>query len=302
MSNQELIPEGVGEDIVVVADKRNTSFNIDSFRSSIRKDGTLPKHSFLVSMSPFTGPNAAMLNKHINASSGDSLVMRCDSATLPAPVAFKDEVRRYGYGPVEEVVYGMQFGDFVLSFIVDSAGSQIRFFDDWMNVITNYESKGGSNMVVGSDKSGMKPYEVGYKDDYANRQMNVNVYDRQLNRVMIYELYDVFPTLINTPDVNWGDTDQLFRYTVRFAYTDFTVITPQIALPDSQITPAVSPPISGKVGAQSGGATGIGTFASSGREKTINISDISNRSNPTSILTSIGSSRIPTIPSDKILV
>ena len=290
------------EEIVVTANRRQTSFDIDTVRSSIRNEGTLPKHSFLVTMSPFGGDQAAsrILNRYlVGGPAATEMVMRCDSATLPAPTAFKDEVRRYGYGPVEEVAYGMQFGDFMLSFLVDRFGTQVKFFDDWMNLITNYESKGGSLMTQASDRSGMKPYEVGYKDDYANRQMTVTVYDRSANQVMIYELYDVFPTSVNTSDVNWADTDQLVHHTIRFAYTDYTLSTPQIENSGILSPPPPASQVSGQLAGSLGGATAVGTFASTGTGRSIVISNPSIASNPTSIVTNIGTALVRTLPSDK---
>lgn len=206
----------------------STAFNISNFRSnSTLQDSILPKHSFLVTFAPFadTQKAARVLNRYIKGTAASDLVMRCDSAQLPGVTALKDEVSRFGYGPVEDMAYGMQFADMTLGFIVNKKGLHYKFFNDWMSLITNYASKGGGDMMNAKGAIGM-PYQVGYKDDYSNLQMNITVFDRSQNQVMVYELYDVFPISINAQDVSWGDVDQLMRIYVRFAYTDFTLKTP----------------------------------------------------------------------------
>lgn len=206
----------------------SSAFNISNFRSnSTLQDSILPKHSFLVTFSPFaaTQKAARVLNKYLVGTAASDLVMRCDSAQLPGVTALKDEVSRFGYGPVEDMTYGMQFADMTLGFIVNKKGLHYKFFNDWMSLITNYASKGGGDMLNANNAIGM-PYQVGYKDDYSNLQMNITVFDRSQNQVLVYELYDVFPISINAQDVSWGDVDQLMRIYVRFAYTDFTLKTP----------------------------------------------------------------------------
>jgi hypothetical protein len=204
-----------------------SAFNISSFRSNATiQDSILPKHSFLVTFAPFadTQKAARVLNKYLKGTAAADLVMRCDSAQLPGVTALKDEVNRFGYGPVEDMAYGMQFADMTLGFIVNKQALHYKFFNEWMSLITYYASKGGGDMMNAT--TGYLPYQVGYKDDYSNLQMNITVFDRSQNQVMVYELYDVFPISINAQDVSWGDVDQLMRIYVRFAYTDFTLKTP----------------------------------------------------------------------------
>jgi hypothetical protein len=278
-------PKATGEEIKlkkpsdVNPNEGSSAFNISNFRSnSTLQDSILPKHSFLVTFAPFaaTQKAARVLNKYLVGTAASDLVMRCDSAQLPGVTALKDEVSRFGYGPVEDMTYGMQFADMTLGFIVNKKGLHYKFFNDWMSLITNYASKGGGDMMNANNAIGM-PYQVGYKDDYSNLQMNITVFDRSQNQVLVYELYDVFPISINAQDVSWGDVDQLMRIYVRFAYTDFTLKTPLLGegLPsnwDDIKPPAPSnqsakeeklPPVpvaSGSSVATLGATTGTGTI------------------------------------------
>lgn len=226
-------PKATGEEKKLKSDANpnegESAFNISSFRSNATiQDSILPKHSFLVTFAPFadTQKAAKVLNRYLKGTAASDLVMRCDSAQLPGVTALKDEVSRFGYGPVEDMAYGMQFADMTLGFIVNKQALHYKFFNEWMSLITYYASKGGGDMMNAT--TGYLPYQVGYKDDYSNLQMNITVFDRSQNQVMVYELYDVFPISINAQDVSWGDVDQLMRIYVRFAYTDFTLKTPQL--------------------------------------------------------------------------
>ena len=151
------------------------------------------------------------------------LTMRCDNAILPTINLLQEQnIRRYGFGPVENVAYGVNVGDFTLQFIVDKEASIIDFFESWMNLIVNRDSFGGANMnnVLGSDK---RPYEVAYKDTYACPSVNVFVYDRAQNTVLEYNIYDVFPTGIQSMNLSWGEENSLMKLNVTFSFTDLRI-------------------------------------------------------------------------------
>ena len=156
------------------------------------------------------------------------LVLRCDSAQLPGATLLKDDaVRRFGYGPIEQVPYGVQFNDITLSWIVDRNAEIVEFFHQWMSVIVNHNSKGGGNMIDQDPYSTYSPYEVGYKDYYTNKQMNIFVYDRASNKTIEYEIYDVFIKQINDMSVAWDNRDSIMRLNTVFAYTDYIMKAPK---------------------------------------------------------------------------
>jgi hypothetical protein len=195
-------------------------FDINSFRSKVvNNDGVLSTHSFLVT---FSQMNWVPL-KAIRSEIFPDLTMRCDNAILPTINLLQEQnIRRYGFGPVENVAYGVNVGDFTLQFIVDKEASIIDFFESWMNLIVNRDSFGGANMnnVLGSDK---RPYEVAYKDTYACPSVNVFVYDRAQNTVLEYNIYDVFPTGIQSMNLSWGEENSLMKLNVTFSFTDLRI-------------------------------------------------------------------------------
>jgi len=195
-------------------------FDINSFRSKVvGYDGVLSTHSFLVVFSPMDWvPLKAIRNEIF-----PDLTMRCDNSILPTLNLLQEQnVRRYGFGPVENVAYGVNVGDFTLQFIVDKQASIIDFFESWMNLIVNRDSFGGANMnnVVGDNK---RPYEVAYKDTYACPSVNVFVYDRAQNTVLEYNIYDVFPTGIQSMNLSWSEENSLMKLNVTFSFTDVRI-------------------------------------------------------------------------------
>jgi hypothetical protein len=204
------------------------TFNIAKFRGQVTTpDDVLPMHSFLAVFSPMTWvPNSA-----IKDGVDSLLTMRCENAILPTINLLQEQnVRRYGFGPVENVAYGVNVGDFTLQFIVDKQARVIDFFEAWMNKIVNRDSFGGANMNndVGNGKT---PYEVAYKDTYACSSVNVFVYDRSQNTVLEYNIYDVFPTGIQSMNFSWSEENSLMKLNVTFSFTDLR-IRPKVSVFD----------------------------------------------------------------------
>jgi hypothetical protein len=203
-----------------VSRQRGDTFNIARFRSEVSGfDNVLPNHSFLVVFAPMDWVASRAIREGIDS----NLTMRCDNAILPSISLLQEQnVRRYGFGPVENVAYGVNVGDFSLKFIVDKQASIIDFFEAWMNKIVNRDSYGGADM--NSDVGGgRRPYEVAYKDTYSCSSVNVFVYDRSQNTVLEYNIYDVFPTGIQSMNLSWAEENSLMRLNVTFSFTDLRI-------------------------------------------------------------------------------
>ena len=210
------------------------TFSISSFRSEIAENDVLPSHSYLVTFAPFRSgyfENAPLTDFVTNKR--NTLLLRCENVVLPTPSLLEEEnIRRYGYGPVEKVPYGVQFSDVTLTWIVDKNSELIDFMHQWMNTIVMHDAP--NTLMNISNDSGEKraglveyaPFEVGYKDAYANPIVRVYVYNKQQQTVTEYEMYDVFPMNIQSMNLSWGETDQYQKLTVTFAYTNMRVKAP----------------------------------------------------------------------------
>jgi hypothetical protein len=202
--------------------RQGQSFNIGRFRAEVSgADSVLPTHSFLVVFAPM--PWAIQKFPAAAGNLDSILTMRCDNVVLPSINLLQEQnIRRYGFGPVENVAYGVNVGDFTLQFIVDKNAFVVQFFEEWLNKIVNRDSFGGANMnnVLAG---GRTPYEIAYKDTYACSSINVFVYDRSQNNVMEYNIYDAFPTGIQSMNMSWSEENTLMKLNITFSFTDLRI-------------------------------------------------------------------------------
>lgn len=194
------------------------TFNIGRFRSEVSgADSVLPTHSFLVVFAPMLWTR----NKFSSQNLDSLLTMRCDNVVLPSVNLLQEQnIRRYGFGPVENVAYGVNVGDFTLQFIVDKGALVVEFFEEWLNTIVNRDSFGGAKM---NSENARQPYEIAYKDTYNCPNVNVFVYDRAQNAVMEYNIYDVFPTGIQSMNMSWSEENNLMKLNITFSFTDLRI-------------------------------------------------------------------------------
>ena len=214
MSNRSPVEEFDPNAEIVVTGKKVKRFDISSFRTEMNRNEVLKTNSFLVNFAPFKDSD---LNKY-----EDMMTLRCDSAILPSIALLKEEnVRRYGYGPVETVAHGVQFGQARLTWIVDKEADVVDFFKKWFMKIVNFSSFGGADMT--SDTNGFSPYEIGYKDSYSNSKITIYVYDTSNQNIMQYELYDAFPLMTEDIPLAWAEMDTIIKFSVSFAFTDMQI-------------------------------------------------------------------------------
>lgn len=206
------------------------SFTISNFRSELENGNVLPSHSYLATFSPFRMSEETITLNQMLAAYRDPLTMRCENVVLPTIQLLEEEnIRRYGYGPVEKIPYGVQFGDLTMTWIIDRYSEIPDFFHHWMNSIVTYEAKGALMRNGISTRPGLGSrgaYEMGFKDDYTCPVLTVNVYDYQLTAVADYIMYDVFPMNIQSANLSWADENQYQKFTVTFAFTDMETRAP----------------------------------------------------------------------------
>ena len=207
-------------------------FDINSFRSEIINNDVLPSHSYLVTFAPFRSgfPENVALTDFVT-NKRNTLVMRCENIIIPTPSLLEEEnIRRYGYGPVEKIPYGVQFSDVSMTWLVDKKAEIVDFMHQWMNTIVMHDSPNANMSQTADFRKGLdkySPFEVGYKDGYANPIVRIYVYDRTNLTVTEYELFDVFPMNIQSMNLGWADENQVQKLTVNFAYTNMRMKAPQ---------------------------------------------------------------------------
>lgn len=190
-------------------------FNIDNFTSDIRTRGIVRTNSFLAYIIPPAGLQDVYKDTK-------NFIIRCDSASIPSASFLNYELYRYGFGVQESAPYSVQFEPINLSFIMDSQAEIYTFFYQWMNTIVNYNTKEGINKPIQSP--GHKPYEVGYKDNYATN-VRVAVFNEKAQNILEITLNDAFPMSISEIQMNWSADNEIVRINVPMYYRDFTIKT-----------------------------------------------------------------------------
>lgn len=226
-------PNEEQEELAVVSVKsKPRPFNINEFRTELNVNGVLRSHSFTMVMQPpkMFSDSEQFLTVFGDETFGDpvqnpdlrNLVMRCESVVVPGVNFFtSDNIRRYGYGPIERRPYLPQFNPITATFVVDRAAEVIRFFHLWNNGIMNHDVfVEGFN---GAPDAVSKPYFLRYKDDYICPQLTIFVYDEQFKQSFVVKLRDAYPLTTTDIAMSWGSVDDVIRYSVTFMYTDMAI-------------------------------------------------------------------------------
>ena len=147
----------------------------------------------------------------------EELKLFAENINLPGVQLGTTSTRRYGIGPQQKIVNDYSFNDISIQFIVDGGGRIMSFLKTWMNKIVRFEDFFVVPEGRGS-QSMLEPYMFEYKDNYQS-QIDINVYNETRDQVMTYSLYEAFPLGISDISLGWGNTDELMRVTVPFAFT-----------------------------------------------------------------------------------
>lgn len=154
--------------------------------------------------------------------------VRCDSVQIPG-VYFQSSsgsTGRLGYGPIEQFPYMSVMEPINVTLINDSDSRLHRLMYDWMNVIVNFQGKGGVDLVRPNGPSRHSAYEVGYRDRYACT-LKIEVFDVTGNNSMTVTAYNAFPTTIQPVGLDWSN-HEFMQIAASFTYTDFTIEYPNI--------------------------------------------------------------------------
>lgn len=189
---------------------------LSKFYASLKKHNIAKTNRFDVEFAipPILGPS-------FNSSETQQLLqLRCEAANVPGVTVTTADVQRYGYGLHEKIPTGATMSDFTCSFIGDSEGLIYKFFYLWTTGIVKWDEK--PNAGAKPSYNQLRPYEHEYKQRYATR-IQLYTYNESDDNLIGYQLHDAFPVSIGEIQYNWGDTDNLVRIPINFAYSYFTV-------------------------------------------------------------------------------
>jgi len=147
------------------------------------------------------------------------LNLRCESASVPGINLNTSDAMRHGYGLTEKIVNGASYGGFNCSFIGDQQGDIYKFFYIWMNSVLRFNEK--TSAIKTNDVDAL-PFEHSYKNEYT-APINLITYNENSDTLRTFDIFEAFPVAIGDVQYNWGDTDNLVRIPVQFAYSYFNV-------------------------------------------------------------------------------
>ena len=201
------------------------AFNIPEFTSNALRTGVLKPNLYTVD---FEGANAKKV--------GDSKSLRffTESVNIPAIDLFTQQIRRFGYGPVEDVAFRPVFTPMSMVFIVEANERNIlNNVITAISAVTNFMDY--DNMSKNST-SGL-PYEVAYKSDY-EFNITVDVYNEKENKILKYAFKNCYAKQISGIGLSWAANDAYIKADVIFNYTDFSITSknPEIKQTNPSIT------------------------------------------------------------------
>ncbi len=194
------------------------AFDISKFSAHLNKYGTIKNNRYEVIISPprffATGDYKEVF---------DIMPFRAENVNIPDINLNLLDVNRYGIGPRQRFPTNIQYPETIsMSFLETEASDMHKFFTLWTNAIFQH-----INPVV-YNRRGI--YLAEYKENYSSL-IEIKVFTDQGEGSIsnIIELTDAFPSQVSASALGWGETNNLMRLNVNFAFTDirFPLLNPQ---------------------------------------------------------------------------
>jgi hypothetical protein len=195
-------------------------FRIDDFRAVISPREFMRNNKFRARISYPLG-----LTDPASIETMRMVEFYCEHVRLPGVASRTHDVARYGYGPTEQRPGKPQFVDVNMTFLSDGDGENVKFFRRWMNLIHPFDFREGMQGNV---------YTVKYRNQYVT-EVRLDSFNEQTRRTSSIVLRDAFPVNLDNIDMNWMDRNNLQKFTVVMAYTDW--------FEDLEARPTTPPPL-----------------------------------------------------------
>ena len=208
----------------------NTGFNVSTFKTSLSGvNGPLKPSLYEVG---FTNDGFDQSFKYLT-----------ERVELPDVSLDSEKIRRYGYGPLEDVPYRPVFQPLRVTIIAPANGkigivqlvktlSGVAPFntDDnnpySMSNAPNADNTANTALNIsdgnGSFSKTAYPYEVAYKEDIVfGTQVSLFDVRGPSHKLFTYNFNDCFLRSMSPIDLSWGATDQYVKVDMTIGYTDF---------------------------------------------------------------------------------
>lgn len=208
------------------------SFNIDEFKSRLTT-GLLRNNKFVLQLDQL--PHGMQGTKYASLYPYD-LRFYCESVDIPGSILQTNNIKRYGYGPLEKKPYMPAFADCQVVFRSDQEGKVFNFIRQWQALAVNYQmrsSNAGQQNAI-NDQNGysnpkkglggqaqrlLTPYELGYKRQYAVG-VQIFMYSEDGKSESGIVLREAYPVVIADMPLAWAQTKSYAQLPVAFSFVD----------------------------------------------------------------------------------
>jgi len=207
--------------------KAETGFDINKFTSQVLNKGLLKNNLYLV---------------YFSRGFDEDIKFYTSNVRIPAADLATIDIRRYGYGPIERFPYRPLFaGDVDMDFYTEASNKGVvqTMFNKLSNSsnFMNYNDfaidsfKTDPSIGTESENTGLptvasvpapEPYQMEYKDNI-KFDIEVYLYNENSDKIITYKFKDCFVRMVGSIGLSWESNDTLIKYSVGFAYTDFSV-------------------------------------------------------------------------------
>jgi hypothetical protein len=166
------------------------------------KNGMARTSHFLVQL---TIPKGLQGRRVIYTSNMNMITAFCEQVMMPGVTYSSNQVR--SYGEFREVPYEKLYGQVSMTFYVDGSMYVKTFFDDWIDVIQNKETR-----------------DFRYAEDYLVDKIPIIVYDMQEDARYQIVLNRCYPKGLGAIQLDYNGKD-VMRLTVDMTYQFYTIDT-----------------------------------------------------------------------------
>ena len=147
----------------------------------------------------------------------------CSDASLPGSRFLTQELNNNIPGVRERHVYRRSYDDTInLTFYCDADQYlPIRFFEAWMNYISNMTSS-GSTRVKNEDFNYRVKFPRDYRGNLEITKFEKNLDSRRQSKILTYKFVNCFPLAVNSMPVSY-DASQVLKCTVGMAYSRYFI-------------------------------------------------------------------------------
>ena len=205
------MPNIFGSSIKQTADR---GFNLNEFMSeAVNPNGLMSPNLFVVEVSLDNNPELTEQNETLR-----KMPFFCQAAALPGLTLASSDTRTLGYGMLDRTPTAAIAPDVTLSFMLDSDGQILKFFQNWMQNIINFDPTHPSAATGASE---ILTYEVNYKENFFST-ITIFTFDKTGDTIHEYKLHEAFPMAMSDVELSWSTTDAISTLNVTFHQTSFT--------------------------------------------------------------------------------